>query len=437
MANLTELIKRIGGKDLLPKPQIIGNDLPPELGGTGFTAQMPIVTAPRGVPMQSLVEPELPAPQLIPVAENEKEIALAMPETGGRPGAMEMTPDVGLPAPRVPSRMEQKQDGLFDAEIPAARDNWKQKLGTIALGALQGFERGGVAGALGGAAGAGIVGTVNPRLYNQQKRERNIARAKGEIAEESKFQDEQLARRGKTAQIENIYADNELNKVRADDMRNYRTEQLEQKEKDRVDKAVNEIKKRKYYDPKRVSEADRKALTAAGLTPEDLGSWDNRNPTKHVVNGETYLYDHNSKTFKPAEGVAKDPNKQIVEVNLTDPVTGNVSTYEISADKAASLESMAIQRGLQYQLGRENLAESKRRTNINTDLRRQQLQTARESLALTRQKWEADQQSGGKNTDALKQKIVQIKASLLTRKNKGELEQAEYDQLISELPNIQ
>lgn len=208
MANLIELIRRIGGKNLLPQigqPEelpIVGNDLPPELGGTGFAGNLP---APAIMPTTSPDadnEPRYEVPPIIPVAPNEKELALALPEQNERQAALEMSPELGLPAPRVPSRMDALRDKRFDAEIPAGKDNWKQKLGSIALGALQGYAGGGgLGGAIGGAVAAGSIGAFNPRMFNQQKRQRELAQVDAEINQESKLQDAAVKRQGEMIDV--------------------------------------------------------------------------------------------------------------------------------------------------------------------------------------------------------------------------------------------
>jgi len=140
MPDLKEIIKRISGVNLIPpvmqKQPIIGSDLPPEFGGTGFLGNLPVITqAPRAHPMAQSdlpvpdirkrpainngmqYESDLPVitqapaqqpiissgdvpfkmPSIVPVAPNEKEIARALPEIGGRPGAASR-----LPVPRFP-----------------------------------------------------------------------------------------------------------------------------------------------------------------------------------------------------------------------------------------------------------------------------------------------------------------------------------------------
>ncbi|HEX8397822.1 MAG TPA: hypothetical protein VF644_10375 [Pyrinomonadaceae bacterium] len=131
MPDLKEIIKRINGASLIPpvmqKQPIIGSDLPPEFGGTGFAGNLPVATqAPRAHSMRQFdlpvpdmrkrpainngmqYESDLPVitqapaqqqpiissddvpfrmPSIIPVTPNEKEIARALPEIGGRPGA--------------------------------------------------------------------------------------------------------------------------------------------------------------------------------------------------------------------------------------------------------------------------------------------------------------------------------------------------------------
>lgn len=210
---------------------------------------------------------------------------------------------------------------------------------------------GGVAEGVGGFAG----GAINQHWDEEEKRTQVLARLDNEI---------------KT----------DLQRADRDEMMQFRNETLEQRRENQAEqqkqKFLSEIRKRKHYDPMKVSEADRLQMAEYGLKPEDFGNWDDRNPTILKWGDGVFIWDNDKQAFVDP-GLGKDASKTVVDYTITFP-DGSKKVFQTTSDKAASLAEMARLRDATLELGRANLDERKRSNLANEELRKQQLQQAKD-----------------------------------------------------------
>lgn len=304
--------------------------------------QMPLPTLPDGQPTQDPVG-------LPPLTDEQRQ---------GMQGQPIALPQVGRPVP--PTDLQQAQQNY---ESAVAEPSHKQ--GALAQGlnfGLQGLQK--FADSM-----RGVKNDEPVRWLGDIKKQLRVDKAAQTLAPlqaQDKYQ--------KDAE----YRDAQAGKLRAD---------AENLRRDDNDKFIQSIRKRKYYDPKQISTVERNRLATLGYKPEDLGSWDDRDPKTVKWGDAVWQYDNGKKAWVES-GIAKDPTMtpETYEVDETDAdgkvikdANGNPVTRKfITTSKGgAALKEYANSRKASLRLGQDRLNETVRSGKKREDLAQKQFDFAK------------------------------------------------------------
>lgn len=238
--------------------------------------------------------------------------------------------------------LSNKDNPNYQPVINKDRGKWgrvKDILRETAIGAAQGLNQtGSLEGALGGALGGGLTGGFHPQANEERERLRDIQQEQqrlGFLTEQQKNDADIAYKRGQT---ENLYQDNEFQRERL-------LLQREQREEQQRQSALNTLFKAKYFDPKNA--AHRAQAAKAGLNPDELGAWDDRNPYTKQVAGRTYQYNHKTGAFEPTN-LPEDESKTLTDYEVTLP-NGETRTYKVAQGDAARFAMQAQMLGVSIQ----------------------------------------------------------------------------------------
>lgn len=207
--------------------------------------------------------------------------------------------------------------------------NWWDVVKSIGLGALRGYGAGGLGGAIGGAITGGVGGGVDRNfdeklgdtMFRIPSAQMNVERARQ--AEE--FDTQQKLRQAQTATI-----------PIDDENKRQQNEYVRQNNADRMKTtALTKLTSLKYFDPKNSVHAA--LATQAGLNPDALQGWDDRNPITKQVAGITYEYNRATKSFDPSNLPPEDRNTTTeYKVKMPD---GEERTYKVAQKDAANFST--------------------------------------------------------------------------------------------------
>ncbi len=106
--------------------------------------------------------------------------------------------------------------------------------------------------------------------------------------------------------------------------------------------ALNRILGLKHFDPKNPTHAA--AAQSAGLSPEDLQGWDDRNPVEKQVAGVTYRLNRQTGAYEPTN-LPLDESKTLTDYTVAMP-NGETRTYKVAQKDAASFATQMHALGL-------------------------------------------------------------------------------------------
>jgi hypothetical protein len=190
----------------------------------------------------------------------------------------------------------------------------------------------------------GIKKATNPNddapieLLGNHKKRLNMEKAATALAPlQQQRQTDQKYRAGEVA-IENTREDNALNRERVEMTR-------EARESERKSRSLNRILGLKHFDPKNPTHAA--AAKNAGLTPEELQGWDDRNPVEKQVAGITYRMNRNTGAYEPTN-LPQDEAKTLTDYTVTMP-NGEKRTYKVSQKDAANFSTQMSTLGIRLE----------------------------------------------------------------------------------------
>lgn len=172
------------------------------------------------------------------------------------------------------------------------------------------------------------------------------------------------------------------------------------------DVALGQIIRLKHYDPNNV--AHKRLAERAGIDPEELTGWDDRNPYTKSVAGITYVYDRTDQTFKPSN-IPADESATLTDYKVKMP-SGEFQTFKVAQKDAARFATQMQVLGAQIEAAAQRQqAGFQQATNMET-LRQQGQQTLaklRSELAENRAMSAAERK---KKTDQVKELEILLQA---------------------------
>ncbi len=188
----------------------------------------------------------------------------------------------------------------------------------------------------------------------------------------------------RTAQTENLYADNT---------------RLEQERKDRADRTAQseQIRRRAnfrrghpFFSADKATESDKRELAAFGETPESMGTYNFSKPDVHAVGGVTFKLNPNTGSYEDT-GIPHDGSKALTEYTVQD-ADGVTYKYTTTNEKAAALKNQLVSAGLQIQAANARQASQQSFTHGENEANRA-LRLTIQSNAIAAQKALADYNS--------------------------------------------
>lgn len=173
--------------------------------------------------------------------------------------------------------------------------------------------------------------TNDNRTYSEIKRDRRVAQIAPQVElmrqkrkQEQDAIDTQINRDYKVAQTRTIPIDDENRRLQIEGQQAVAAQRGK-------DTALGQLTKLKHYDPQNT--AHKKLAERAGLDPEELTGWDDRNPYTKAVAGTTYIYDRTDQTFKPSN-LPADESATLTDYQVKMP-NGEFRTYKVAQKDAA------------------------------------------------------------------------------------------------------
>lgn len=99
--------------------------------------------------------------------------------------------------------------------------------------------------------------------------------------------------------------------------------------------ALGKLTGYKHYDPK--NQAHQALAKQAGLDPETLQGWDDRDPVTKKVAGTTYEYNRSTQSFEPSD-LPVDERETMTDYSVTMP-NGEVRKYRVAQKDAANFST--------------------------------------------------------------------------------------------------
>lgn len=130
------------------------------------------------------------------------------------------------------------------------------------------------------------------------------------------------------------------------------------------DVALGQLNRLKHYDPNNV--AHKRLAERAGIDPEELTGWDDRNPYTKTVAGITYVYDRTDQTFKPSN-IPADESATLTDYKVKMP-NGEFQTFKVAQKDAARFATQMQVLGAQIEA-----AERRQANQQEHDLRKQRI----------------------------------------------------------------
>jgi hypothetical protein len=229
-----------------------------------------------------------------------------------------------------------------------------QKIGSF----LEGWAYGGLPGGI----KAGTDRNFFQKQADENQRERLLPIVGDERARAKYEQDRQLEQ----AKIDDIPADNEIKKQQME-------EQAATAKERQAGIALSRLTKLKYYNPKDAAHV--KLAKAAGLDPQDLQGWDDRNPVEKTVAGVSYRLNRDTGDYEPTN-LPKDESKTVTTYDVVMP-NGERRSFAVTQKDAAGFANQMSKLGVQI-AARKELA----KTNIaaRSDLQSERLAAQQQQI---------------------------------------------------------
>lgn len=221
---------------------------------------------------------------------------------------------------------------------------WKRML----QGALRGMAAGGsngLAGALGGALTGAAIEGIFPSVNTKFKTQGYLDKTQAEMVQDQQSKATDLKNKYTQAQIDNMTEDNRRLEEARKDKATATASTAKQKARDAW------FRSRKFFDPSKATEADRRALAEFDETPESIGKYDlTKSDTKEVA-GKLFKLNPNTGSYEDT-GIS-DPSKSVVEYTITDKATGVTHKYATTSERAAGLKTQLEAAGMQIEAAKE------------------------------------------------------------------------------------
>jgi hypothetical protein len=317
---------------------------------------------PNDVPIQTL-DParftglaDTPKFGMGPEAEPVATVDLGSSADGYYPGMDDVVPDAVDP---IETRRKDAYNRRADLQVngPQKEDKfWKRML----RGALAGVGAGhGLGGAIGGAATGAALGGFFPQVDQAIRKPGELAQVNQEIAGiEGERNADQKYRRGEVER-QNILEDNRR-------LREQGEARMDAKKKEGTWKALNRLVQQKHYDPN--NPAHVRLATEAGVNPETLQGWDDRNPVTKQVAGVTYQLNRGTGSYEPTN-LPADEAKVLTDYEVTMP-NGEKRKYKVAQKDAANFSTQMSTLGAKFE---ENARQREFQAGENEKTRQQSL----------------------------------------------------------------
>lgn len=375
MLNFDDILKKklpaigdapVTGLEEVAPPDVSADQLPPidPIHGDApaadkYVSQLPVIASDGQPPVQA-------TPAALPSIDTP----------GTMPASSPALPTIGEPVDPIEKELAAKTVEYKDNHVYKDKkwSKWDK-----AAAALEGWAKNGIFGAIGA--------VKNPHYFEDQKIAQRDAVLLPQIGTLTQIRDSNLGAATKKAGIQNIKDDNVARDVRNTDLRNAaNTKAMSTKLKNFTDRIW---KAQKYFDPAQASALDKKELAALNLKPEDVGTFDFRDPKTKTINGVTFQWDANNQAFTES-GLPKDGSKEIVEYNVTDP-DGIPHKFSVTADRAAGFltsikaAGMSIDAAAARQTNQQNFQAGENEKSRKESLRKWAIENG-----VTRAKFQAD-----------------------------------------------
>ena len=265
--------------------------------------------------------------------------------------------------------------------------------------ALIGWAGGGLAG--------GIRGATDRNFMEKLGDENQRARLLPQIAAEQQIEKYNQDRQLQEARIQDIPADNELKRQQIEAQRSTKKAQI-------AAQALTRVTGLKYFDP--TNTAQRKLAEDAGLNPDDLKGWDDRNPIVKKVGDTSYQYNRETGTFEPSN-LPKDEAKTLTSYDVTMP-NGEKRSFQVPQKDAARFAQQMNIVGAQI-ASREKVAAGRNAVSTANTQARLSAQERLQKERLTH------------GDEAVKQRAVDAFKKLYFQKKRKNPSQAEIDAYVN------
>jgi hypothetical protein len=319
---------------------------------------------------------------------------------------------------------KRNKEGFSEVVREPGRDRDKkwsfaEKLG----GALLGWASGGLAGGVKGATDRNFF----EKLGDQQKLQR-LAPAYERQQSIDKYDTEEAYRKAQTATIP---IDDELRRLQIENTRESSRERIRAQ-------ARQTIFKGKHFDPK--NPTHRKQAAEAGLDPDALSGWDDRNPLEKQVAGVTYRLNRQTGAYEPTN-LPKDESKTVTDYTVEMP-NGEKRTYKVAQKDAAnfstqmsSLGARLAQQESQFSrrmaLDTNKFDFAKKQFEQMQDLRERALKSLDDARKSGDQSRVQRAEQDAKDYDV---RVEQLRLAARKALANGELTQEQFDAMVGVLP---
>lgn len=263
--------------------------------------------------------------------------------------------------------------------------------------------------------GTGAIPAAMDRNYMEKKADqRELSHLRPRLTQQQQAEDFQRDQQYKQGQIDDIPINNELKQAEIDVRRQIAADRAS-------GTAVTALYRGKYFDPKNPAHAN--LAKRAGLDPEMMKGWDDRDPKVKQVAGVTYRWDYGSQAFVPTN-IPVDDSKTLTDYKVEMP-DGEVRTFKIAQKDAANFATQMHALGARLQQ-----QESQFRRRLALDEQKfAQAKSQFERVHALRQQAEArgDTKAAREYVEMLTKMALEAEKS----RNEGELNDEQYDALTS------
>lgn len=330
--------------------------------------QIPLPAPPITQPTQP-VAPAAPVASLPPVSQSD-EYLKQMQDIQNKDYGIREEPVLNVQGQEVGTNQIRGKD---------RKKKWGlwEKVGNAGLGFLVGLGKGGLL----GAGAEAVKGGTDRNYYKKYKDSQDLPPIQRNYEQAVVAENNALNQEMKRAQIGDIPINNELKREEIEERRASRESRLK-------NQSLNKLNSVKYYDP--ANPAHRRLAESAGLNPDELKGWDDRNPVTKQVAGVTYQYNRSTGKFEPSD-IPTDESKTLTDYKVQMP-NGEMRTYKVAQKDAANfatqmyalgarLEQQERQFQQRLKLDQAKFAEAKKQYVEAADLRERQFQALQEARA--------------------------------------------------------